>query len=118
MEDIEGAPELVAEVSARTISIDLNKKLRVYQRNGVKEYNVLQVEDAEVDGFVLRGGQFERLTADADGLIRSPTFLGLWLDAAALTAANMPGVRRAVGLVTSSPENAAFVKALAAAAKG
>ena len=114
---IEGAPELVAEVSASTISIDLHKKLRVYQRNGVKEYIVLRVEDAEVDWFVLRGGQFERLSADADGIIRSPTFPGLWLDAAALTAANMPEVLRTVGRGTSSPEHAAFVAALREAAK-
>src|SRR5438270_3136150 len=31
---LEGAPELVAEVSASTASIDLNEKFRVYRRNG------------------------------------------------------------------------------------
>jgi Uma2 family endonuclease len=35
-----GAPEWVAEVAASTVSIDLNAKLRVYRRNGVREYLV------------------------------------------------------------------------------
>ena len=42
---LEGAPELVAEVSASTESIDLNAKLRVYKRNGVREYLVWRVRD-------------------------------------------------------------------------
>jgi len=37
---IEGAPELVAEVASSSVSYDLHAKLRVYRRNGVREYIV------------------------------------------------------------------------------
>src|SRR5207249_1287622 len=37
---INGAPELLGEISASTVSIDLNKKFHVYRRNGVREYIV------------------------------------------------------------------------------
>jgi Uma2 family endonuclease len=37
---IVGAPELVAEVSASSVSIDLHAKLGAYRRNGVREYIV------------------------------------------------------------------------------
>ena len=115
---IEGSPELVAEISASTVSIDLNKKLRAYQRNGVQEYIVWRVENEQIDWFVLRDGQFERLAADADGLFRSPTFPGLWLDAPAMIAYDMPAVLQAMNRGTASPEHAAFVDRLRQAAKG
>ena len=35
---IEGAPELTAEISASSASIDLHAKLEAYRRNGVREY--------------------------------------------------------------------------------
>src|SRR5262249_35799190 len=55
---IEGAPELVGEVSSTRASIDLNQKLRVYRRNGVREYIVWRTRDQEVDWFVRRGSDF------------------------------------------------------------
>ena len=42
---IEGAPELVAEVASSSASYDLHAKLRVYRRNGVREYIVWRVLD-------------------------------------------------------------------------
>src|SRR5262249_12136056 len=56
---IEGAPELVAEVAASTVSFDLHAKLPVYLRNGVREYVVWRVLDEEIDWFVLHQGQYE-----------------------------------------------------------
>src|SRR5262249_5685877 len=46
---VEGAPELVAEVAASSVSIDLNAKLLVYRRNQVREYLVWRVLDQAVD---------------------------------------------------------------------
>src|SRR5207248_2634562 len=80
---IKAAPELVAEVSASSVSYDLHSKLNVYRRNGVREYIVWRVLDKEIDWFVLRGTQFERLTLDGL-LLKSEAFPGLWLDPAAL----------------------------------
>ena len=52
---VEGAPELAAEVAVSSIPIDLNVKLPIYRRNGVREYVIWRVPDREIDWFVLRG---------------------------------------------------------------
>ena len=66
---VEGAPELVAEVSSSTASFDLNTKFEVYRRNGVREYVVWRVRDKMIDWFVLRDGEFVRLDPDENGLL-------------------------------------------------
>ena len=62
---IERAPELVAEVTASTVSIDLGPKKHVYRRNGVREYVVWRVLDQAIDWFALRHGQYARRTYPA-----------------------------------------------------
>jgi hypothetical protein len=109
---IEGSPELVAEVSASTVRIDLNEKLIVYRRTGAKEYIVWRVLDREVDWFVVRGNQFERLAPDPRGIFRSTVFPGLWLDALALVRGAMVQVMAVLQQGLASPEHAAFVARL------
>ena len=109
---IEGAPELVVEVASSSASYDLHAKLRVYRRNGVREYVVWRVLDEEVDWFVLREGQYERLALGSDGLLRSEVFMGLWLDPAALVRNDLATALAAVQQGLSSPEHAAFVARL------
>ena len=58
------------------MSYDLHAKLHVYRRNGVREYIVWRVLEREIDWFVLRAGQYERLPVDAQGLLRSQVFPG------------------------------------------
>lgn len=82
---LEGPPELVAEVAASSVSIDLYDKLQVYRRNGVREYLVWRVNDAAIDWFVLRDGVYEVLPVN-DGVVRSSVFPGLWLASDALLA--------------------------------
>jgi Uma2 family endonuclease len=89
---IEGAPELVAEIAASTVSIDLGAKKRAYERNGVQEYLVWRVLDEQFDWFVLEDGKYVDLPADADGITRSRVFPGLWLDRTALLAGDMKQV--------------------------
>jgi hypothetical protein len=110
---IEGAPELAAEVSASTVSIDLNAKMDAYRRNGVREYVVWRVEDGQVDWFALRDGRYERLAADAEGVVRSEVFPGLWLPPVAMAALDLPAVQRVARAGVESPEHAAFVESLA-----
>jgi len=78
-----GSPELVVEISASSVSIDLRDKLRVYRRSGVNEYIVWRTEDREIDWFVLDDGQYVKLAADRHGRIHSRLFKGLVLDTAA-----------------------------------
>jgi Uma2 family endonuclease len=106
---IEGAPELVAEVASSSVSYDLHAKLHVYRRNGVREYLVWRVLDQEIDWFVLRDGQYERMAVDTQGLIRSQVFAGLWLAPAALVRGDLATVLAVVQQGLASPEHLAFV---------
>jgi hypothetical protein len=109
---ISGAPELVAEVSASTMSIDLNGKRTAYCRNGILEYIVWRVEDREIDWFILREGQYDRLARDAAGIYHSEVLPGLWLDPTALVNGDLSAVSRVVQQGLASPEHAAFVAKL------
>lgn len=107
-----GAPELLAEVAASSASIDLNSKLRVYRRNGALEYLVWRVLEEDFDWFVLRQGRYERLPRGADGVYRSETFPGLWLDAGAMARMDIAAVLAVLQQGLGSPEHTAFVTAL------
>jgi Uma2 family endonuclease len=109
---IVGSPELLGEIAASTVSIDLHTKFRIYRRNGVSEYIVWRVEDEAVDWFVLRHGQYDRLAADATGIYRSEIFPGLWLDSAAMVRGDMVAVLQKLQEGIASPEHAAFVSKL------
>jgi Uma2 family endonuclease len=113
---IEGAPELVAEVAVHNCNVDLNIRLPIYRRNGVREYIVWRVPDGEVDWFVLRGGEYQRLQPDGQGVYRSEVLPGLWLDAAALVRGDLPTVSRVAQQGIASAEHAAFVRHLEQAA--
>ena len=110
---LEGAPELVAEVSASTVAKDLGDKRTAYRRAGVREYIVVR-PGRSVEWFALRGDRYEALPADADGVVRSEVFPGLWLDTAELLRLNGPAVRATVERGLATPEHAAFVAQLAA----
>lgn len=113
---VTGGPELVTEVAASSVSYDLHDKLNAYRRHGVREYLVWRVEDAAFDWFVLRGGRYEPLPAAPDGLLKSETFPGLWLDPAALLRGDLATVLETLRRGLESPEHAAFVEKLRAAA--
>jgi len=108
---IEHAPELVAEVSASSASIDTNTKAEVYRRTGVREYIIWRVLDEEIDWFVLRDELYVALVPDAQGIYRSEIFPGLWLDPAAMIRGDRKRLREVLRWGTSSPEHAAFVAA-------
>ncbi|MCA9214137.1 MAG: Uma2 family endonuclease [Planctomycetales bacterium] len=80
---IEGAPELILEIAASSVSYDLHEKRNAYRRNGVQEYVVLRTEDSAIDWFVLADGEYKPLPLDDDNIYRSRVFPGLWLDVAA-----------------------------------
>lgn len=89
---VEGAPELIVEIAASSASIDLHQKKQVYRRNGVCEYLVWRVYDRAFDWFVLEAGQYKLLEPDTDGIHRSRTFPGLWLNTAALMSGDLAAV--------------------------
>jgi Uma2 family endonuclease len=107
---VEEAPELVAEVAASSVSFDLHTKLAVYRRNGVREYLVWRVMERQIDWFVARDGTFVPLEADAEGILRSEVFPGLWLDAAALIRGDLRRVLTVLQQGLASAEHTAFLQ--------
>jgi Uma2 family endonuclease len=106
---IDGAPELVAEISSSSAAYDLHQKLTVYRRHGVREYIVWRVLENAIDWFVLRDGRYEPLQTDQTGVLRSEVFPGLWLDAATMIRADMATVLKVLGEGLASNEHEAFI---------
>src|SRR5262249_49745866 len=106
---VEHAPELVVEVAASSVSLDLGPKRHAYAAAGVREYIVWRTLDDAIDWFTLRDGAFVPLNPDADELLKSQVFRGLWLDAAAALRRDTAEVLTALQRGLSSPEHARFV---------
>jgi Uma2 family endonuclease len=111
---VEGPPELVVEVAASSASIDRHTKLRVYRRNGVREYLLWQVLDRRVEWFALQDDDYVSLQPDDRGVIHSRVFPGLRLAVDALLNGDLAAVlaEQQAGLATA--EHQAFVDSLAA----
>jgi Uma2 family endonuclease len=110
---VESAPELVEEIAASSVSIDLHQKFEVYRRNHVREYVVWRVLDEEIDWFVLRGDHYERLPLSQDGIYKSEVFPGLWLDPKAMVNSDFVRVHKVLHEGLASREHADFVRELA-----
>ncbi|MEB3359633.1 MAG: Uma2 family endonuclease, partial [Synechococcales bacterium] len=109
---LEGVPELVVEIAASSAAIDLGSKLQAYRRNGVKEYIVWQAFENRLDWFQLVNGEYQVLTPNADGVIQSRVFPGLWLAVEALLSNQMAQVLTILQAGINSPDHAAFVEQL------
>jgi hypothetical protein len=71
----------------------------VYRRSGVREYLVYRVDDADVDWFVL----------EADQVLRSRVFPGLWLDVAGLLRGDARSLHACLERGLASAEHARFL---------
>ena len=111
---VEGAPELVVEVSASTESIDLHAKLRAYLRNGVQEYVVWRTREKRIEWFELAEGEYRPLPRDDRGVIESRVFPGLRLAADALLEGDVAGALAELDKGIHSAEHRRFVARLAA----
>lgn len=89
---ITGAPELIVEIAASTVSYDLHAKKRIYERSGVREYIVWRTLDQQIDWFVLENGQYVGLAPDSEGIIHSRQFAGLRLNVSAILNGDMSAV--------------------------
>ncbi|BCL34853.1 Uma2 family endonuclease [Nostoc sp. MS1] len=113
---IEGAPELIVEVAASSVSIDLHEKLKVYRRNQVQEYLVWRVYDGQFDWFKLREGEYVQIEPNADGVVCSQVFPGLWLDKSALIEGNLAKVLEVLQQGLASAEHQSFVEKISSVA--
>lgn len=113
-----GAPELVVEIAASTVSRDLHQKFNIYRRTGVQEYIVWRTQDHALDWFRLdETGNYERVEPDADGILRSEMFPGLWLAVAKLLNGELAAVLTELQNGIASAEHQKFVEKLQATAK-
>ena len=109
---VEGAPELIVEIAASSASYDLHEKLKVYRRNQVQEYLIWRVYDYQFDWFRLQQGEYIQLQANADNIICSQIFPGLWLDKTALLGGDLGKVLTVVQQGLASPEHENFISRL------
>jgi Uma2 family endonuclease len=109
---LEGPPEFVVEIAASSAAYDLHDKRRVYARNGVQEYLAVQMYEQRVDWFVLHEGVYETLKPDAQRVLRSEIFPGLWLNPAAIFTGNLAAMLAILQQGLASPEHAGFVARL------
>jgi Uma2 family endonuclease len=111
---VDGAPELVAEVSHTTLAIDLHKKKDDYARYGVQEYLVLSVREGRLFHFDLRAGH--EVGVNPDNMVRVRTFPGFWIDVPALVNRDINRLMATLQQGLTTPEHAAFVERLRTAA--
>ena len=109
---LDGAPELIVEVAASSVSLDVREKLTAYRRARVLEYLVWRTEDRAVDWWILEADEYRSLAKATDGSLRSRTFPGLWLDIQALLTGDGPKVMSKLQEGLNSSEHAAFVASL------
>jgi len=95
---IEGAPELVVEIVGSSHAYDLHQKKGAYRRNGVREYLAWITGENRLVWWELREGEYLEISADANGLLKSSVFPGLWLDTAALLRGDMKTVLATRGI--------------------
>lgn len=111
---IEGTPELVAEIATSSAAIDLGAKKNAYRRNGVQEYLVWQTFENRLSWFRLQAEEFVLIEPDAEGIIRSSTFPGLWLEVPALLEGNMMQVLNVLQAGIADSAHQAFIQKLSA----
>ncbi|MDX2212222.1 MAG: Uma2 family endonuclease [Oculatellaceae cyanobacterium bins.114] len=109
---LEGVPEFVVEIAASSAAIDRGSKKQAYRRNGVLEYVVWQSYDNQLEWFYLTDGEYQLLSPDADGILRSQVFPGLWLAVEALLSNQMARVLAVLQEGLQSPEHRVFVEQL------
>lgn len=95
---IVGAPPLIVEIAASSVSYDLHDKLEVYRRHGVQEYIVWRTLDGAIDWRRLQDDRYVLIEPDAGGMIESTVFPGLRLDVPAMLAGNRRKVLTALRL--------------------
>ena len=108
-----GGPELLAEISVSSASVDLNQKYDLYERMGVLEYVAILMYEREIRWHRLTTKGYQRVAPAAGMLWKSKVFPGLWLDGQAMLANDAAAVFATLQNGLQSPEHAAFVKKLA-----
>jgi len=106
---IEGAPELVVEIVGSSRAYDLHQKKGAYRRNGVREYLAWITDEQRVIWWQLLKGEYQEIVPDAQGVLRSAVFPGLWLDSKALLRGDLKTVLTVLRRGIESAEHRTFL---------
>ena len=106
-----GSPELVVEVADSSKRLDLGEKRIAYREAGVLEYLVVNIPDRKLHLFELKHDR--QVHADEDGVLRSSSFPGLWIDTSHFFDRSGRGCREALNRGLASQEHRRFVSLLA-----
>jgi Uma2 family endonuclease len=109
-----GAPELIVEISRSSRAYDLGDKKADYERAGVLEYLVVELDPDRIHWFIRRDDRFRELPPGPDGIFRSEVFPGLWLDPQALYAGDLDRLVEVLDQGLATPEHAEFAERLRA----
>ena len=109
---VAGVPELLGEVAMSSLNYDQTIKKGVYQRDGVPEYILWNVEEAKINWYALHDGTYRALQIDDEGIVRSEVFPGLWLDVESMARHDLGRVLRVLNRGLEAPEHAEFVEHL------
>ena len=117
---VKGAPELIVEIAASSVSFDLGAKLgRLSCRNFWRRGNILcnGRMTGGLTGSCCGTGSICGWPPMAKGVYRSEIFPGLWLHAEALVAGRLADVLTVLQRGIASAEHGEFVKHLASASQ-
>ncbi len=109
---LHGAPELVVEIATTSAAYDLHEKLRVYRRTGVLEYVVHLTHERETLWHRLNEGRYDVVAPDADGVIRSQAFPGLWFNSGQFWADDLSRLLATLQEGLTTAEHEAFAASL------
>jgi len=113
-----GVPELIVEIARSSRAFDLGAKKADYERAGVQEYVVVELDPDQIHWFIRRDDRFENLPLGSDGVYRSEFFPGLWLDPEALFAKDRVRLIGVLHQGLATPAHAAFLARLEKARQG
>jgi hypothetical protein len=98
---------MVIEIADRSRHQDLTVKRDIYRNQGVREDLVICVEPTEIRWFVWPDGERQ---LDADGILKSHVFPGLWIDSHALFQEQTSALIETLQTGLKTPAHAAFVQ--------
>ena len=110
---LEGSPELATEICVSSSRRERGPKLALYQRAGVNEYIMVEWAEKRIVWRALAEGQYNTIEADADGVLKSRCFPGLWLDIDAYFSGDRKKISRTLRSGLATTEHAQFVEELA-----
>jgi len=100
------------EIAGSSRAYDLHQKKGAYRRNGVREYLAWITGEQRLVWWELRDGEYQEIVPQAEGVLRSVVFPGLWLNTQALLKGDKKTVLATLRQGLASPEHLAFLAAV------